>query len=80
MWGRIGWHIQHWGSLLVLVMGGLLFFLLVLSLPAIVRGVLAGDVSVFGNLLSILAACGVCWLQWHYRRLLYSCLRNDQRP
>ncbi len=65
-------------ALLFLCMGGMLLFVLVLSLPDIICTLLAGEVAkAFNALIMASAGCALCWLQWRYRHVLYPMLRHE---
>jgi hypothetical protein len=65
-------------ALLLLCMGGLLLLVLVLSLPDMIRTLLAGDVAkTFNAFIMASGGCALCWLQWRYRHVLYPMLRHE---
>jgi hypothetical protein len=58
-------------------MGALLFLVLILLLPDMLKGMLAGDSAAPKAFLMNATAISVCWLQWRYRHVVYPQLRRQ---
>ncbi|APH56978.1 hypothetical protein GbCGDNIH6_8239 [Granulibacter bethesdensis] len=61
---------------LILSAGAVLFLVLILLLPDMLKGMLAGDPAAPKAFLMNAAAIGLCWLQWRYRHVVYPQLRR----
>ena len=64
---------------LLLLIGGVLFILLLPTLPNTLHGLLSGDLGALYILVDIIAGLGVYWLQWRYRHAVFPQLRRDSR-